>query len=162
YSGLPALLDRFAVGQVTLTPSFAGQNVPGVAQALAAVERQRVPVRVARAGDRLSAGAVGIEGLPPPSAEMGGNGEQRSPVLAGEAGHSLLLTGDLREAGQRRLLSLPPMPVDVLQSPHHGSAAANTSDLARWARPKVVVSCQGQPRTAADVEKPYREMGARF
>jgi hypothetical protein len=32
----------------------------------------------------------------------------------------------------------------------------------RLIRPKVVVSCQGVPRTAADVAKPYREAGARF
>jgi competence protein ComEC len=50
----------------------------------------------------------------------------------------------------------------ILQSPHHGSRTANTDRLARWARPKVVVSCQGPPLTTADVEKPYREVGARF
>jgi beta-lactamase superfamily II metal-dependent hydrolase len=54
------------------------------------------------------------------------------------------------------------MPVDVMQSPHHGSKAANTAALAQWARPKVVVSCQGRPLTVADVEKPYRDVGARF
>jgi len=78
------------------------------------------------------------------------------------AGRSLLLLGDLREQGQRRLLSLPPIPVDVLQSPHHGSAAANTAALAQWARPRIVISSQGVPRTAADVAKPYREVGAEF
>jgi beta-lactamase superfamily II metal-dependent hydrolase len=50
----------------------------------------------------------------------------------------------------------------MLQSPHHGSPAANTGDLAKWARPKVVVSCQGVPRTTVDVAKTYTEVGARF
>jgi competence protein ComEC len=163
YDGLPALLDRFAVGQVTLTPTFREQEAPGVAVTLAAIARQGVPVRSVKARDRLSAGVVSIEVLHPPAEKVGDNEDERSLVLlVTYAGHSLLFTGDLREEGQRRLLSLPPVPVDVLQAPHHGSAAANTSALAQWARPKVVVPCQGPPRTTKDVEKPYRDVGARF
>ena len=30
FNGLPSLLERFPVGQVTLTPSFADKNTPGV------------------------------------------------------------------------------------------------------------------------------------
>jgi competence protein ComEC len=164
YDGLPALLDRFAVGQVTLTPSFEEERgTAGVARVLTAIERYGVPVRKVKAGERLSAGAVDLEVLHPPAERVGDNEDERSLVLLlTYSGHTILLTGDLREEGQARLLALPPLPVDVLQSPHHGSAAANTGALAGWARPKVVVSCQGAPRTAADVEKPYREVGARF
>ncbi len=163
YSGVAALLDRFAVGQVTLTPTFREQEVPGVAVALAALERHGVQVRAVKAGDHLSAGAVDIDVLHPPAGDFGDNEDERSLVLlVTYAGHSLLFTGDLRERGLERLLSRRPTPVDVLQSPHHGSAAANTGALARWARPKVVVSCQGPPRTAADVARPYREVGAQF
>jgi competence protein ComEC len=163
YSGVEALLDRFPVGQVTLTPTFHEEKVPGVAVTLAALEKHRVPVRTVTAGDRLSAGAVDIEVLHPPATRIGDNEDERSLVLlVSYAGHSVLLTGDLREQGQERLLTLPPTPVDVLQSPHHGSRTANTDALAHWARPKVVVSCQGPPLTAADVGKPYREMGGQF
>jgi competence protein ComEC len=164
YSGVPALLERFGVGQVTLTPSFEKQKeAEGVARVLEAMERHRVPVRRVKAGDRLSAGAVDIEVLHPPAEAVGDNEDERSLVLLVRyAGHSLLFTGDLREEGQRRLLALPPTPVDVLQSPHHGSAAANTAALAQWARPKVVIACQGPPRTVTDVAKPYREAGAEF
>lgn len=164
YSGVPALLERFAVGQVTLTPSFEKQSdAPGVARVLEVIEARRVPVRRVRAGNRLSAGAVDIEVLHPPAEALGDNEDERSLVLLVRyAGHSLLFTGDLREEGQRRLLSLPAAPVDVLQSPHHGSAAANTAPLAQWARPKIVISCQGPPLTTKDVAKPYRELGAEF
>ncbi len=164
YCGVEALMDRFAVGQVTLGPGFGEEkHVPGVARVLTASEGNRVPMRKVKAGDHLSAGPVGIEVLHPPTESVGDNPDERSLVLLMTyAGHSLLFTGDLRNAGQERLLSLPPTPVDVLQSPHHGSAAANTAALATWARPKVVVSCQGPPRTATDVAKPYREVGARF
>src|SRR5581483_7177075 len=38
YNGLESLLERFSVGQVTCTPTFAERQVPGVSQTLAAVE----------------------------------------------------------------------------------------------------------------------------
>jgi competence protein ComEC len=163
YSGVEGLLGRFAVGQVTLTPAFAGEKGVGVRRTLAAIDRYGVPVRAVKAGDLLSAGAVAIEVLHPPAEKFGDNEDERSLVLrVTHAGHALLLMGDLREAGQRRLLALPPTPVDVMQAPHHGSAAANRADLAAWARPRLVVSCQGAPRTAADVARPYAAVGATF
>ena len=46
-------------------------------------------------------------------------------------------------------------------APHHGSATANTPALARWARPKLVVSCNGPPSGArAKKPDPYAEVGA--
>ncbi len=59
------------------------------------------------------------------------------------------------------MLGLPPVRVDVLMAPHHGSRAANPSELAAWARPKVVVACQTAPRTAF-ADDPYLRVGARF
>jgi competence protein ComEC len=50
----------------------------------------------------------------------------------------------------------------VLQAPHHGSRRANTPDLAAWARPRVVVSCQGPPRGPGGVPDPYSARGAHF
>jgi competence protein ComEC len=47
-------------------------------------------------------------------------------------------------------------------APHHGSRRANTPDLAAWARPRVVVSCQGPPRSVGDAAEPYRARGATF
>jgi competence protein ComEC len=47
-------------------------------------------------------------------------------------------------------------------APHHGSRRANTPDLAAWARLRVVVSCQGPPRSVGDVAEPYQARGARF
>jgi hypothetical protein len=45
------------------------------------------------------------------------------------------------------VLSLPHVNPDVLMAPHHGSKAANTDELRDWASPKLVVSCEGIPRT---------------
>src|SRR5262249_14856856 len=92
-----------------------------------------------------------------------GNENARSLVLAvRHAGHTLLLTGDLEGEGMRRVLSLPPVRCQVLMAPHHGSRLADPAGLAAWARPKVVVACDGPPRGPAATAAAYAARGAQF
>jgi competence protein ComEC len=163
FNGLSALLDRFAVGQITCTPTFADRATPGVRHTLEVLDRRRIPLRTVRAGDRLEAGTVAMLVLHPPAAGPEGEENVRSLVLlVRHAGHSLLLTGDLEGLGLERVLALPPVPVDVLMAPHHGSRTANQPELAAWARPKLVVSCEGPPRGPTRAPEPYTAAGARF
>jgi competence protein ComEC len=163
FNGLTPLLDRFAVGQVTTTPTFSRKDTTGVAQTLAELAARRVPLRVVQAGDVLTAGDVRLEVLHPPAWGPEGNENARSMVLAvRHAGHTILLTGDLEGPGQDRVLTLPPLHPDVLQAPHHGSPAANGTLLERWASPRVVVACQGPPPGKGDGGDAYRQAGARY
>jgi competence protein ComEC len=163
FNGLPSLLDRFAVGQVTCTPTFSDKPTPAVRRTLEELKRRRIPMRTVKAGDCLTAGPLTIEVLHPPEHGVEGNENARSLVLLlKHADHKLLLTGDLEGEGQRLVLVQPPTQVHVLMSPHHGSRVANTAELADWARPEVVISCQGAPRSPAGVREPYSAKGARF
>jgi competence protein ComEC len=163
FNGLPALLDRFAVGQVTLTPTFAEKATPAVHITLTVLHERHVPTRIVKAGDRLTAGPVNLDVLHPPAVGPEGNENARSLVLLVQhAGHCILLTGDLEGPGLERVLGLPQMPVDVLMAPHHGSRTANTPELAAWAKPKIVVSCEAAPRGPARPPEPYSERGAHF
>src|SRR5262249_36540472 len=72
------------------------------------------------------------------------------------------LTGDLEGPGLERVLKLPPVPVDVLMAPHHGSRFANTAELADWARPRGGISCQGPPRGTDRTRETYTAAGPRF
>jgi competence protein ComEC len=163
FNGLIALLDRFAVGQVTCTRTFADKATAGVRVTLQEIERRGIPLRVVRAGDRLAAGDVSLEVLHPPALGPEGNENARSLVLlVRHAGNSLLLTGDLEGTGLARVLALPRLPVDVLMAPHHGSRFPNTPELADWARPRVVISCEGPPRNRLRPPEPYTEIGAVF
>jgi hypothetical protein len=47
-------------------------------------------------------------------------------------------------------------------APHHGSRVANKPELAAWARPRVVVSCQEPPRRPGLAQEPYTPRGATF
>jgi competence protein ComEC len=130
---------------------------------VSALRRRGVAVRVAKAGDVLTAGPVSLEVLHPPAEGVPGNENARSLVLAvRHAGHTVLLTGDLEGEGMRRVLSLPPVRCAILMAPHHGSRAAHPAGLARWARPKVVISCQGPPRTPGGTPDVYAAGGAQF
>lgn len=163
FNGLPSLLDRFTIGQVSMTPTFSERHTPGAARTRDAIERLGVPVRILKSGDTLQAGAVRLDVLHPPLEGPDGNENARSLVLlVRHQGLTLLLTGDLEGPGLDRVLALPPMPVDVLMAPHHGSRKANSDALAAWAKPRVVVSCQGPPRSVKPVDGPYRAIGAEF
>jgi len=47
-------------------------------------------------------------------------------------------------------------------APHHGSRISNTPDLAAWARPRLVIACQGPPQWPARSPDPYTAAGTQF
>jgi competence protein ComEC len=161
FNALPGILERFAVGRVIYTPSFAEKSSAGVLTVLDALRRHGVPTLVVAVGSQLSASKVTLDVLHPPSVGPEGAENERSLVLlVRHEGHSILLTGDLEKAGLDRVLNEPSPRPDIMMAPHHGSRLANTEALARWAQPRVVVSCQGPPR--GRITEPYSSRGARY
>jgi competence protein ComEC len=116
FNGLRDLLPRFAVGQVTCTPTFADKHTGAVRATLDALLRRGVPLRTVKAGDRLTAGDVRLDVLHPPAGTGPDESENaRSLVLCvRHAGHTLLLTGDLEGPGLERLLRQAAIRCDVL------------------------------------------------
>jgi competence protein ComEC len=163
FNGLPALLERFSIGQVTCTPTFSSKQTPGVGRTLQALSAWHIPVRIVHAGHQLRTGLLEMQILHPPPTGPEGNENARSMVvLLRHLGHTILLTGDLEGSGLGQVLSLPAPPVDVLMAPHHGSAVSNRTELALWAHPRIVVSCEGQPRALQRGPEPYTATGATF
>jgi competence protein ComEC len=153
YNAVPDLLRRFPVGRVTLTPSFADKPTAEVADTLLALDRHAVPRQIAFAGHRLTAGAVEIQVLHPPQQGPSGSENERSLVLlVRHAGHTILLTGDLEKQGTAYVLELPPIPIDVMMAPHHGSRPAFPPALWAWANPRLVVVSRGQREGAVTGE----------
>jgi competence protein ComEC len=163
FNGIPALVERFPVGQVTCTPTFDQKTTAGVKLTLDFLHKQGIPIRTVRAGDHLTAGEVRMDVLHPPAERLEGTENARSLVLLVRyRSHAILLTGDLENPGLARVLTLAPPRVDVLQAPHHGSRVSNTPELAAWARPRVVVSCQEPPRRPGLAREPYAALGGTF
>lgn len=147
FNGLPALLDRFRVAQVSRTPTFAIKPTPGVKLVADLLTDRGIPTRELTKDQRLRSGKVAITILHPPADFRDGNENARSMVLLIEyAGRTLLLTGDLEQPGLGRAISRPAPRIDVMLAPHHGSPASNIDLFARWARPALVISSEGHER----------------
>jgi competence protein ComEC len=148
FNGIPELLRRFKVGQVTLTPSFSEKPTAEVAMALAAIRKANVPIRVAVVGDHFDAGGAMIEVLHPPPEGPGGSENERSLVMkVTHAGHTILLTGDLEKQGTSLVIAKPTEPFDIVMAPHHGSRGAWTPGFVNWAKPSFVVVSRGSRAT---------------
>lgn len=145
FNGLRDLLDRFAVGQITCTPTFADKDNRAVRHILDTIEKHNVPLRIVKSGDQLTAGSVTLDVLHPPQSGPEGIENVRSLVLLVRHGqHRILLTGDLEAAGLNQVLGLPAPPADVMMAPHHGSHRVEVGPLIKQVNPSVIVSCQGQ------------------
>jgi competence protein ComEC len=171
FNGVPELLRRFHVEQVTMTPTFADKESPGVEAVLAELARRGVRTRVVAAGERLSAGGLTLDVLHPPPAGPPGNENTRSMVLLlRHEGHTVLLTGDLEGEGQGLTTAKPIAPVDVMLAPHHGGKTANAPKgspekpeaglMAAWARPRLVVSSQRAGTPTEHLRASYGAVGA--
>jgi competence protein ComEC len=171
FNGLPELLKRFAIGRISLTPTFSDKTTPGVEATLAAIDQHQIPRRIVVAGERFDAGGLVFEVLHPPPEGPPGNENTRSMVLLVRYGsHTVLLTGDLEGEGQRMVRSRPIASVDVMLAPHHGGKIANAPRygdggdplpglMATWAKPRLVVSCQ-RPGPTEHLVAAYSGVGA--
>ncbi len=162
FNGLIDLHDRFPIGQVSYTPSFAQKDNRAVRHVVGTLEEKGIPVRIIKQGDLLKAGSVTFEVLHPPAVGPAGIENVRSLVLLVTHGrHRLLLTGDLQDEGLAALTAQEPQRVDVLMAPHHGSRILKPKKLLAWARPSLIVSCQGL-RPEETEPDPYAIPGVEF
>ncbi len=171
FNGLPELLERFPIGRVTHTPTFADKTTRGVETVLDTLDRRGIARRIAVVGERFEAGAVTLEVLHPPSEGPAGNENTRSLVLLVRSGtNTILLTGDLEGEGQAQVRLKPIPAVDVMLAPHHGGKSANAPQpgpgntlfpglMAQWAKPKLVISSQ-RPGPTDHLAGAYGGVGA--
>jgi competence protein ComEC len=164
FNGLIELADRFRIGAVRLTPTFADKPDRGTQATIRYLEKTGIPMRRIHQGEVLRAGEVVIEALHPPAGPapaLSGPENIRSLVLRiAYQGRSILLTGDLEQAGLEMVTSQPIEPVDVLVAPHHGSRISNTGRFAAWCRPGLAISSETFPR--GPKPDPYSPLGATY
>jgi competence protein ComEC len=141
FNGAAGLMQSVPVGSLLVSQQFLDFQQPAVAELCESTAALAVPIRLVRDGDRLQLDdQVEIRVLHPGFGRPHSDDNANSIVLAIEfAGRRILLTGDLDGHGQATLLEMPPLSVDVLLSPHHGSRRANPPALAEWAQPKDLV-----------------------
>lgn len=144
--GLPGALRGRSVGVVLTTIV---DDPPDQARAVRAwAAAADAPVRVARAGEAASVGAVSWRVLWPERVLQDGSVPNNASLVlrVQTQGVSMLLAGDIEPAAARlvaaRLKALPTATVDVLKVAHHGSAKQDPGLLA-VARPRLALISVG-------------------
>lgn len=145
--GVATVLAGVAVGEVR-----AGEPLAGI------------PTSPCRNGQWWTWDEVHFRVLHPPAGK-GLAGNDASCVLLVEAGHRVLLTGDIEATAEAGVLARGLAPVDVVLVPHHGSTTSSTPAFVAATRPALAVASAGfanrwsQPRP--EIVERWRESGAR-
>jgi competence protein ComEC len=149
-AGLAALLDRYVVDRV-LEPGMFGPG-PGYAALNAELFDRGIARGTLATGDRVAVDDILFRVLwpdpgtvPERPAESGTGINNVSIVLLGEVGrHRLLLTGDIEEEIDPRLLARGLPTVDLLKVAHHGSRTASTDAFLAALQPAIAVISTGR------------------
>jgi competence protein ComEC len=164
YNAVPALVQRFSVGVVYVSPVMFARENRSLNALQEALRASRIPVQEIRAGDRLASGTdCRVEVFHPPGRGVVGSDNANSIVLALECGgRRILLPGDLEPPGLQDMVAEEAWDCDVLLAPHHGSRQSDPPGLAAWCRPEWVVISGGRERGASKPGNVYRTLGCRI
>ncbi|MEZ6127866.1 MAG: DNA internalization-related competence protein ComEC/Rec2 [Planctomycetaceae bacterium] len=140
YNALPGLLDRFPIAEIVTTRDFVTSPSPAVQAVIELAGRHRIPVRVAADGDSCEVAGAHIQLRQADVSKLSSDADDNEKSLVVSlryGGRHVVVPGDIEGGGLEQLL--PKLGrVDLLVSPHHGSKASNTSQLATALQPQQV------------------------
>ena len=141
-NGVFSLIERFPVGRVVANRTF-GDDETGTALKKVFAARG-IPFAEAQNGDELAAGDIRIEVLWPPAAgtqwRLSAVNDRSLVALVTSGGRSLLLTGDIEQAGMGGLLAgRKELRAGVLYVPHHGVNEPVLAEFVGAVSPKIAV-----------------------
>ncbi|MFL5756458.1 MAG: ComEC/Rec2 family competence protein [Chloroflexota bacterium] len=148
-AGLARILSRYPVSRV-YAPVMRGPG-PGYSAFAAALDDLGLRTTTLGTGARFRVDEVGLSvlwpdpgtvPLEPPDAGRGIN-DVSIVLLADVQGRRILLTGDVEDDVDPRIVARGLPPVDVLKVPHHGSGTATSDALLAAVRPKFAVISVG-------------------
>jgi len=143
----PGLLDAFPVGRVYCAATEWHRRSELSTVIAGEMHRHQTPLRLLEQGERLRWHSLELEILHPSKQDREESGNNNSlVVLARWAGHRLLLTGDIEEPVESRLLKEGRVPeAQVLKCAHHGSRTSSSEEFVEAVRPAVGLISAGVP-----------------
>lgn len=138
--GVPALLARLDVGLIVLPQSE--EDEPLRREILALAAERGVPVHLLDENAAVELGPAELT-LYAPLGD-GGINEEGLSVLCTSGDFDVLITGDMNQAVEKRLIKYGALPdVEVLVAGHHGSKYATSPELLRAVTPEYAVISSG-------------------
>jgi competence protein ComEC len=162
YNAMPGLIERFSIKRFISTNSVLNHSSPTLRDLLNTLNARGIPIETwsENTPDQDKFGCkwtVHHPGDAFPEKSAAGRLQKSRGVRDNAtslcisiqyAGRCILLPGDLEEPGTSALISAPPIDLDVLMAPHHGSLTANPKPLIAWATPETII-ISGSARSVA-------------
>jgi competence protein ComEC len=162
FNAVPELCEKFSVGVVYMSAPMREHAFTTTKRLVDVLQSHGVRIETLAKGDHLLSRPCNIEVLSPPVFGTDDSDNSNSVVaLVSYENRRVLLTGDLESNGLDLLLSAPPIDVDVLLVPHHGSMDSAPRELTRWCEPEAVVISGSSKRIDPEVEAIFEDSGAR-
>lgn len=164
FNAVPALLERFPVGEVLVPEALLGSRSPSIVELIAEVRARGIPIRTAKAGDGFAIDPLCRARVLHPwrDAEPAFQADnETSLVLSIEsAGRRVLLTGDLEGQALASFNESDPGQCDVLIAPHHGSRTSLPATIATVTKPQLVLVSGRGGRHWREVQAAYSSAAA--
>lgn len=159
--GVPTLLKQLSVDRLI---SSASQSF--FVKKIYANPRGKLHLAQCQAGQKWRWEGVDFKFLSPFPGLIDKKGNNLSCVLwVGIEGHGVLLTGDIEEKAERRIVQsqTPSASTEVLVAPHHGSSTSSSQVFIKTIHPKIVVFSTGYMNRyhfpSKNVQKRYQSEG---
>lgn len=141
-NGIPQLLNRVKVGTIVLPD--VEEDAP-LRQAVTAIAAEKgIPVRFLLEDTSFTLEEGQTVSIFAPMAEAGSTNELGLTVLVSAGQTDVLITGDMEQEGERRLVQQVVLPdVEVLVAGHHGSDTSSTPELLETVKPNLALISVG-------------------
>lgn len=178
YNAMEGLIERFSIHKFITTQAVLQHPSPTLHALLNKVQQHRIPLERWSCGSGLgSDGRYTMQAIypiepssaPPFRLASNRNSKSRQRPLSDNAkslclviefAHiRILLPGDLEAPGTQALVDQPPLKIDVLMAPHHGSLSTEQDGLIAWCQPSSVVISGSHRSLNAQVLKAYSPSG---
>lgn len=156
FNGATGIFTRFNTRRIVGTDHLFVHSNPMLVTCLAKAKKRGIQMETWHRGDQQLSDTWKTYAIHPTKGKTYDTDNANSLCLIIEyAGRKVLLPGDLEPPGTRELTTTPPIDVDILMAPHHGSLSSKAERLLQWCRPKTVIISGGTRSLAPRVSELY-------
>ena len=128
-------------------PAWQLSDSPEYLALRAELKRRQIKTIAPRAGQTLQLGEARLRFLAPHEPRLPGHNNNAAVIMLEHGSQRILLTADIEEAGEARLIKRHDIRCDILKVAHHGSNTSSTDALLQAANPRTAILSCGRYNT---------------